>query len=360
VRRFYFEMVRARNEGLFENTLQALAHPGLISTLQWLSNAADRQGQKVRIAALLELPRKPTTRLEGQVHRAVESVSGLSNLSLDLWLQLPDDGTRFLNTTTAHRYARGIQWLFELQRRGGDGVPFGIGLDAEPNQAWLAAAWRFPHPHRHPRYLRDALWPLAKGALRHPSRLRRGRRDLKALFEAARVQGAPLHTATIPAFSSGPMGRFLRAAVMGVPDTGTSAAEPFGIRAPMFYLPLLRHVSGRKRRAFERRQLLRWIKNHQAQRGRLGQDAPAAAILGPTSHGVLGTEPVYDALGDLAADLGTLVHLGYRDIGFFSLEGFLWGRRGRPLRSTLSPTRPDWRRWLEVALSDGECGEVLP
>ena len=123
----------------------------------------------------------------------------------------------------------------------------------------------------------------------------------------------------------------------------------------MFYLPLLRHLAGKRDRPGEQRQLRRWMRTHQKEVLRLspGQLGNLAAVLGPTSHGILGTEPVYTQVQDLSADVGTLVHRGYQDLGFFSLEGFLWGQRGEPPDSSYEPTRPDWQAWLEASLGDG-------
>jgi hypothetical protein len=348
-------MVRARRLGAVKQVLEVFSAPEFLASLEWMDGQAKAAGRRVHLAALVELPdgHSDAQSLAGWIQKASWQMAAFPHLQLDLWLQIPDDGTRFLNTTTASQFAPRLTWLLQEREKLAQDQRFGIGLDVEPNQRWLSALWQVPHPHRHRAWLRRSFVPTVSGLLRHARHRGSGHVAFQNVFSLLQQEKVPLHTATVPAFGGSDFSRAFREWFMGIPEMGSQAIPWLGVNAPMFYLPMLRHLFGQRSRSREHRQLLRWVKTHQTQRQRGVQPGPAAAVLGPTSHGVLGTEPVYELLDDLRTDLGMLVDLGYEDIGFFSLEGFLWGKRGLPMQGTLAPTRPDWRRWIRTALATG-------
>lgn len=341
VRRFYFELVAHRRSGASLGPLRALCTPGLLLACDELG----AQAPGVRVAALVELPEDVVARAEGLAADVAAAAEGLAarGVALDLWPQLPDDDTRFLNTRTAKVFGARLEALLAAVDARGRPAGMGVCLDVEPPEALLEAAFELADP--------SGLLPSLRQARRLARELRGnvvaapgGARAFRALDEGLRRRALPVHVAVLPPLLGLGRWRAWRQLALGCPPVGRGGPLA-GRAAPMCYGSMLRRVLSPDR-GRERALVRRCARAHAELARESGE--PLAVGLGVLSRGVLGTEPVYERLSDIAEDLEDVRALGFEDVAFYSLEGALFGPSGMPADPSCRPVRADWREWLRV------------
>jgi hypothetical protein len=341
IRRFYFELVGHRLAGGAERPAEVLLDERLAQALDALADEASSAGVELRLAPLVELRADETERTRDALH-ALRAALDARGVGLDVWPQVPDDETRFLNTTTVARVHAQLVTLLDAL---GDDPGIGLCLDVEPPAALMDGAAAIVL-ERAP--LRAAANAARVGAavVANVARGRAGSAAFAALGADLARRGLPVHVAVVPPFTEVARGAMFRRWLLGCPAVDDSGAPLLGRPAPMCYGSMLRLGRGR-RRAAERATLRRWAGRHARYYGARGE--PLAIALGLISRGVLRTEPVYDELSDLVEDVELACELGFTDLAFFSLEGLWWGAEGVP-PDDRRPSRSDWRSWLGALL----------
>lgn len=338
-RRFYWELVEIRRlrAGL---PAAMLADPRLGPALAALRDAARRD--PVRVACLVELGEQTSSADVDALRRARDALAR-HELSLDLWPQLADGATRFLNTTTAAVFQGRLLPLLDAL---GDAASSGIGLalDLEPREHMTRAAWALGSPAGSLAARVRAAGGVASSLARAAWDARQGHRDLVELSRDLEARELPLHVAVMPPLSVLPGHDLLRHWALGCPATDDEGVPLFGLHAAMCYASLARRIPGRKAfsRDDEKRTLALWAARH-----RTTHDA---VVIGQTSTGILGDEPVYNDAAVLAEDVRAMQALGYSDIALYSLEGLLFGPRGLPEHGFA--LRPDVEQWLGAAFGE--------
>jgi hypothetical protein len=346
----YFELVALRRRGSRVRPLDAVVRPTVIEELGEAASLAQLRGHALRVAPLLELDAGADPERVADHVAEVADALGEVAVSLDVWVQLPDETTRFLNTSTAEEMGRRIRPLVAALRARDTDV--GLCLDMEPNEALLDGAFELMRPLAQPLKTPGALSRTVTGALRHRAEHRRGLAALTVLDEDLAAAGTPTHVAVLPPLSglgrrgAGPRGRWL-----GCPPVGTHGRLLFGRQAAMVYTTLFRRLWGKADPGRERALLERYARWHFAFAGAHG--APLALALGMIGAGILTTEPTWETPEELAEQATLSSALGATDISVFCLEGLLYGRTGVPDDETsCAPTRAGRRTWWE-ALFEG-------
>ncbi len=348
VRRLYFELVALRRSGSRVRPLEAIARPAVVEELAEASAMASKRQHALRVAPLVELDSGAD--LEALADR-VAAVAGQledAGVGLDVWVQLPDEKTRFLNTSTAAEMARRVEPL--VAALAARKVPVGLCLDMEPNEALLDGAFDLMRPLERPSRTPGALGRALSGALRHRSEHRQGLAALTALDEQLASSGTPVHVAVLPPLSGlGRRGAGARGRWLGCPPVGAHGRLLFQRQAAMIYTTLFRRLWGRADPGRERTLLERYARRHLSFTASHGGE-PALA-LGMIGAGILTTEPTFDGPDELAAQTSLSAGLGARDISVFCLEGLLYGRTGVPDdEDGCAPSRPERRAWWEALL----------
>lgn len=282
------------------------------------------------------------------------------DLALDLWPQLPAQGdepkragcsARFLNTTTAATFQARLLPLLDELARTADGEEIGLALDLEPCEDLIRAAWSVraagvPIPAR-----ARAVSDVVKGVGRAMLHARQGRRDLTELARDLAARELAVHVAVLP-----PLGRTSpvraggdawRTWALGCPIVDAVGEPLFGLQAAMCYAPLARRLPlgaprGISEREREKQTLALWAARHRAHFD--------AVVVGQTSTGILGDEPVYEDAAVLAEDVRAMDALGFTDVAVYALEGILFGREGAPPPDLA--LRPDVDRWIGASFGE--------
>lgn len=345
VRRFYLELVRYRRQGGGTLPVEALLRRGLLDAARTLGEAAARSGTEVRVAALVEL----TTHDERAAEAIVAAGRSMwdSGVILDVWPQVPDDETRWLNTSTvADVHQRLARLLDEVDARG---RPPGLGLclDVEPPLSLLRAA-QGSLGRRGVRERARHAGQLMSALTRNVRMGHAGKRAFLSLQADLERRGLPVHVAVLPSVVTPSLGAPVRRWLLGAPLLDDDGAALLGRPAPMCYASLLRPLA-RGRRDVERALLRRAASQH-ARHFLARRAEPLAVALGVISQGVLGDEPVYEDLRHLVEDLEDVRALGFEDVAFFSLEGLLFGAPGMPDDESFMPSRAAWSAWAPALL----------
>ena len=350
VRRLYLELVALRRSGSGVRPLDLLSRPAVVEELADASSISAARGHELRIAGLVELAADTgADQLADQVLE-VSTTLKQADVGLDIWVQLPDEKTRFLNTSTAATMAARLKPLVAaLAERD---APVGLCLDMEPNEALLDGAFDLLRPLERPTKAPGAFSRAVGSAWVHRKEHRVGLAALTELDEHLAGTGMSTHVAVLPPLSgfgrrgAGPRGRWL-----GCPPLGAHGRLLFRRQAAMIYTTLFRRLWGRTDPARERELLERYARRHLAFTDEHG-GVPALA-LGLIGAGILTDEPTWDAPDELADQAALTSGLGARDVSVFCLEGLLYGRAGVPDdERRCAPTRPGRRVWWE-ALSEG-------
>jgi hypothetical protein len=122
--------------------------------------------------------------------------------------------------------------------------------------------------------------------------------------------------------------------VLGCPAVDDDGQPLFGLQGAMCYAGLLR-----SERDDQKRTLALWAARHRT--------TFDAVIVGQTSTGILGNEPVYENPRWFAEDVRAMHALGFVDVGIYALEGILFGRNGMPKESLA--LRNDVEEWIAAA-----------
>lgn len=315
---------------------------------------ANARGHQLRVAPLLELD------AGADAARVADDVAGVARLladvgvGLDIWVQLPDEATRFLNTSTADEMGRRLRPLMTaLAERH---VDVGLCLDMEPNEALLDGAFDLMRPLEQPMKAPGALSRAVGSALRHRGEHQRGLAALTALDDDLQQQGTPVHVAVLPPMSAlsprsslGRRGADARGRWLGCPPVGAHGRLLFQRQAAMIYTTLFRRLWGRADPARERSLLERYARRHLAFTAEHG-GAPALA-LGMIGAGILTTEPTWEGPDELAEQTALVSSLGATDLSVFCLEGLLYGKTGVPDdEDSCAPTREGRLAWWEALL----------
>jgi hypothetical protein len=345
-RRFYWELVAYRRSPGALLPIDVLATADLQSALAEVAGMLD--GCERRVAPVIEVTGEPAQadRLIDAIARAAEALEP-SGFALDLWPHLPDDEARFLNTTTAGAYRRALAPLIDRLIRLGERLPKRLGwaLDVEANQGFLTAGWKLGDRSLASREKLAAIGTLMAGVASHARAASRGVRELVALRSDIAATGLPIHTAVLPRAFGLLRSPRVRTYVLGCPDEDTRGAPLWELAAPMCYVPLLRRAWGKRDREAERRVLRSWARRHLAP---VSAGRANAIVLGQLSQGIMRDEPVYESPDELAEDVAIVRELGYSDIGFFSLEGLLYGPPGVPAAGSFAPTRQEFSGWVRA------------
>ncbi len=339
-RRFYWELVEIRRSG-GPSPAAHLADPAMGPALAALRDAAQRD--PVRVACLVELADAPPDAAVDELLRARDALAR-HDLELDLWPQLADSATRFLNTSTAATFQARLLPLLDALERAHDDVDVGVALDLEPREPLIRAAWTIGAPSAPLTARARALGGVAGSLLRSAWDARQGHRDLIELGRDLEARELPLHAAVMPPLTITPGRDLLRHWALGCPAVDDDGAPLFGVQAAMCYPSLARRVPGRRSssRDDDKRTLALWAARH-----RVTHDA---VVIGQTSTGILGDEPVYDSALALAEDVRAMQALGYTDIAIYALEGVLFGPRGRAEQG--HALRPDVEQWLAACFGE--------
>lgn len=340
VRRFYLELVRYRRQAGPTLPVEALLRPGMRAALHALGQAGAAAGVEVRVAALVELGSSLERATAGIV--AAGKAMWDSGVHLDVWPQVPDDETRWLNTSTVGAVHEALSRLLDGVERRGRPPDLGLCLDVEPPLALLRAAQAAAGSKGLREGVRAARW-LTSTLTGNLWRAREGRRGFTSLARELTKRALPVHVAVLPPFFTARVGEPFRHWLLGVPLLDEDGAALLGRAAPMCYASMLRPLA-RGRRDVERALLRRSAAQH-ARHFAGRQDEPLAIALGLLSHGVLGEEPVYEELSHLEQDLDDVRALGFEDVAFFSLEGLLYGPAGTPSDESFTASRTGWRSW---------------
>lgn len=354
VRRLYFELVALRRAGSRVRPLGALARPLVQRELADAGAMAKGRGHQLRVAPLLELDEgADVAGVAAEVATVARQLAG-AGVGLDIWVQLPDEATRFLNTSTAGEMGRRLRPL--MAALAAHDVQVGLCLDMEPNEALLDGAFDLMRPLAQPLKAPGALSRAMGSALRHRSEHRRGLAALTSLDDDLRQQGTPVHVAVLPPLSAfsprsalGRQGVGARGRWLGCPPVGAHGRLLFQRQAAMIYTTLFRRLWGRADPLRERSLLERYARRHLAFTAAHG-GAPALA-LGMIGAGILTTEPTWDGPDELAEQTAVASSLGATDLSVFCLEGLLYGRAGVPDdEESCAPTREGRRAWWEALL----------
>ncbi|MBI1946179.1 MAG: hypothetical protein HYS27_10805 [Deltaproteobacteria bacterium] len=339
-RRFYWELVELRRRGA-GTPAALLADPRLGPALAALRDAAQRD--PVRVACLVELG-DPAAGVDVEPLLRARAALARHDLELDIWPQLADGTTRFLNTSTAATFQARLLPLLDALDHTADGAAIGLSLDLEPRERLTRAAWALGAPDGGLLARARAAGGIASSLLRAAWDARQGHRDLIELARDLEARELPLHVAVMPPLSVTPGRDLLRHWALGCPAVDDEGVPLFGLQAAMCYASLARRIPGRRAhsREDEKRTLALWAARH-----RTTHDA---VVIGQTSTGILGDEPVYDSADVLAEDVRAMHALGYSDIAVYALEGVLFGPSGScDERFAL---RPDVERWLAAAVGE--------
>lgn len=347
-RRFYFELVGWRRRGAALRPLPALARPALLDELGRAAELAARGGTALRVAPLVELG--PHLAEDLAVLREVREALGAAGVGLDLWLQLPDDATRFLNGHTAEAFTSRIGPVLAALTAA-PGV--GLCLDVEPSVPFLDATWVLGRPREHLAAVPGAVGRAVVYAARSARHARRGALALADLDERVRAAGLPVHVAVLPALTpDAERAARLKGRFLGCPLEGDGGRPLLGTPAPMAYVTLLRRLLGRVDRVRERATLQAWAERHAAWMARR-RAGPLGLALGQIGTGVMEHEPVYEDAAELADDVALVVGQGFTDLSFFCLEGLVFGPRGLPPDEDMRPTREGREAWWQATLLAG-------
>jgi hypothetical protein len=348
IRRFYWELVAGRRDGLVPAL--ALSDARLTPALGALREASDAHA--VRIACVVELPAADADGAADVVHMVRHLLTARDalarhDIALDLWPQLRTApgtrGARFLNTSTASTFQQRLLPLLDALGRCGDGKHIGIALDIEPSEELVRSAWSV-------RNAKTSLWcraravgGLVQGIGRALVDARQGRRDLTELARDLAARGVPLHAAVLPPLASGQRSDAWRTWTLGIPVVDADGEPLFGTQAAMCYAPLAQRMPsfGRSGRATwsretEKRTLALWAARHRA--------TFDAVVVGQTSTGILGDEPIYQDARVFAEDVRAMEALDYADVGVYALEGIFFGPHGVP-----GALRRDVDAWIGAA-----------
>ena len=184
---------------------------------------------------------------------------------------------------------------------------------------------------------------LVKGVGRALLDARQGRRDLTELARDLSHRGLPVHAAVLPPLASGQRSDAWRTWTLGIPVVDAEGEPLFGTQAAMCYAPLAQRIPGNQgswSRENEKRTLALWAARHRSMFD--------AVVVGQTSWGVLGDEPIYQDPRVFGEDVRAMEALGYSDVAVYALEGILFGPSGMP-----GALRPDVDAWIGAA-----CGEM--
>lgn len=342
IRRFYWELVAARQNGALPAI--ALSDPRLAPALGALREAAGPH--TVRIACVVELPETLASSADASLTArpllAARDALAEHDIALDLWPQLPcgkSGGARFLNTTTATTFQQRLLPLLDVLARHDDGEDIGVALDIEPSEELVRAAWSVRDASTSMWQRTRAAGGLVKSVGRALIDARQGRRDLTELARDLAHRGLPLHAAVLPPLASGQRSDAWRTWTLGIPVVDAEGEPLFGTQAAMCYAPLAQRIPGNKAtwsRETEKRTLALWAARH-----RTSFDA---VVVGQTSTGILGDEPIYEDARLFAEDIRAMEALGYNDVGVYALEGIFFGARGVP-----GALRPDVDAWIGAA-----------
>jgi hypothetical protein len=340
-RRFYWELAGLRRTNPAASPAQVLADARLAPLLRGLRAA--RPTDPLRIACVVELTERTLT---APLLRARQALAK-HEVALDLWPQLPseDRGQRFLNTSTAATFQARLLPLLDELEKSGDGEDIGLALDLEPNEDLVKSAWSARDPSAKLVERARALGGIVKGVSRAVVDARQGRRDLTELARDLAARDIPVHAAVLPPLRGPSTGDVWRAWALGVPVVDAQGAPLFGLQAAMCYAGMGRHLrikNGWDREA-EKRTLALWAARH--------RERFDAVVVGQTSTGILGNEPVYDDAATFAEDVRAMDALGFTDVAVYALEGIFFGREGAPPQD-LKP-RDEVERW--IAASFGEA-----
>ena len=339
-RRFYWELVEFRRSG---GAVPAalLADPSMGPALAALRDAAQRD--PVRVACLVELTESPSADVLEQLLRARDALARY-DLDLDVWPQLADARTRLLNTSTAATFQARLLPLLDALQHSLDGADIGVALDLEPREPMIRAAWAMGAPDVPLTARARAVGGVAGSLLRSAWDARQGHRDLIELGRDLAARELPLHVAVMPPLTITPGRDVLRHWALGCPAVDDDGAPLFGVQAAMCYPSLARRVPGRRSssREDDKRTLALWAARH-----RVTHDA---VVIGQTSTGILGDEPVYQSATALAEDVRAMQALGYSDIAIYALEGVLFGPRG--VSDQGLALRQDVERWLAACFGE--------
>lgn len=339
-RRFYWELVEMRRLGA-ETPVALLADPRLGPALAALRDAAQRD--PVRIACLVELGEAGAAVDVQPLLRARQALARF-DLDLDVWPQLADGATRFLNTTTAATFQARLLPLLDALGNTLGGADIGLSLDLEPRERLTRAAWALGAPEVSLVARARAAGGVAASLVRAAWDARQGHRDLIELARDLEARELPLHVAVMPPLSVTPGRDLLRHWALGCPAVDDDGVPLFGLQAAMCYASLARRLPGRRAatREHDKRTLALWAARHRATHD--------AVVIGQTSTGILGDEPVYDSADVLAEDVRAMHALGYSDVAVYALEGVLFGPRG--LCDERFALRPDVERWLAASFGE--------
>lgn len=338
IRRFYWELVAARQDGLLPAA--ALADLQLAPALGALRIASGEHA--LRIACVVELAEAGDASLTARLLLAARDALAQHDIALDLWPQLPcgkSGGARFLNTSTATTFQQRLLPLLDVLARHDGGEEIGVALDIEPSEALVRAAWSVRDASTSLWQRTRAVGGLVKSVGRALIDARQGRRDLTELARDLAHRGLPLHAAVVPPLASGQRSDAWRTWTLGIPVVDDDGEPLFGTQAAMCYAPLAQRIPGKQAswsREIEKRTLALWAARHRA--------TFDAVVVGQTSTGILGDEPVYQDARLFAEDVRAMEALGYSDVGVYALEGILFGPRGIP-----GALRPDVDAWIGAA-----------
>jgi hypothetical protein len=331
-RRFYWELVRARALDPTVEPARLLADVRLAPV--WSRLRALGGAHPLRLACLVELD-DDSGRHAADLARAAGALLPFG-IALDLWPQLPDDGARFLNTSTAAIFQARLLPLLDALVRDPAGRTVGVALDVEPAESLLQGAWKVRRAGHGWGERAGAVVDVVRGLGRAVLDARQGRRDLVELARDLEARDLNVHVAVMPPLVTGAVGQAARSWLLGCPIVDDDGAPLFRTQAAMCYGPLLRTAPGAWPRERQRKTLALWAARH-----RQDFDAVVAGLL---STGLLGDEPVIESLDELQEDLASLRALEFMDVALYSLEGLLWGRDGTWPEDML-PTRAGWEDW---------------
>ncbi|OGQ25870.1 MAG: hypothetical protein A2138_22040 [Deltaproteobacteria bacterium RBG_16_71_12] len=339
-RRFYWELVELRRR-VGATPAALLADPRLGPALAAVRDAAQRD--PVRVACLVDLGDPATGDDVEPLLRARDALAR-HDLDLDVWPQLADGATRFLNTSTAATFQARLLPLLDALEHTEDGADIGLSLDLEPRERLTRAAWALGAPEGGLVARARAAGGVAAALVRAAWDARQGHRDLIELARDLEARERPLHVAVMPPLSVTPGRDLLRHWALGCPAVDDEGVPLFGLQAAMCYASLARRMPGRRAatREHDKRTLALWAARH-----RTTHDA---VVIGQTSTGILGDEPVYESADVLAEDVRAMHALGYSDIAVYALEGVLFGPRG--VSDERFALRPDVERWLAASFGE--------
>jgi hypothetical protein len=335
IRRFYWELAGVRrnardDDGIGHLPGELLADPALSPALAALR--AMRPSDPLRIACMVELT--DVTPVDA-ILRARAALAR-HEIALDVWPQLAGRH-RFLNTSTAAVFqARLLPLLDALE-----GSDIGLALDLEPSEGLSRAVWDASNPERSLWSKTVAVGAALKSVGKSVLDARQGRRDLTELAHDLEARDISVHAAVLPPLAAGESDT-LRTWALGCPVVDNDGRALFGLQAAMCYAPMAQRLPGRARtgaRETEKKTLALWAARHRT--------AFDAVVVGLTSTGILGDEPVYEDPELFAEDVRAMDALAYKDVAVYALEGLLFGREGIP--GSGMRLRPDVDRWLAAS-----------